>query len=164
MFKKAFQKIETISRKWHSIQTDLLKDFDCLSHEHLAAKLIADDVKISVVRLTCDCLTNRHLKAKVGNKYSKRKDIFSGVPQGSILRCFSIFISLSYIYTIYINVINNVNYADDATLYVSPNKISTTIASLERWANLIFNCFTDNKIKGMRTSVASYAVQIKCWK
>ena len=49
--------METISRQW-------------LSHELLAAKLIAYGVEISSVRLKYDDLINRRLRNKFGNKYS----------------------------------------------------------------------------------------------
>ena len=53
-----------------ALLTDLLKTFDCLSHELLAAKLIAYEVEISSVTLKCAYLTNRRFRTKVGNKYS----------------------------------------------------------------------------------------------
>ena len=39
------------------------------------------------------------------------------------------------------------NYADDTTPYVSGDKISTVVASIERSAHLMFNWFADNQIK-----------------
>ena len=65
--------------------TDLSKAFDCLSHELLAAKLSAYGVDISAIRLIYDYLTNRKQKLKIENHYSLRRDLFFGVPQGSIL-------------------------------------------------------------------------------
>ena len=65
--------------------TDLSKAFDCLSHELLAAKLSAYGVDISTIRLIYDYLTNRKQKLKIENHYSLRRDLFFGVPQGSIL-------------------------------------------------------------------------------
>ena len=65
--------------------TDLSKAFDCLSHELLAAKLSAYGVEISAIRLIYDYLTNRKQKLKIENHYSLRRDLFFGVPQGSIL-------------------------------------------------------------------------------
>ena len=65
--------------------TNLSKVFDCLSHELLAAKLSAYGVDISAIRLIYDYLTNRKQKLKIENHYSLRRDLFFGVPQGSIL-------------------------------------------------------------------------------
>ena len=65
--------------------TDLSKAFDCLSHELLAAKLSAYGVDISAIRLIYDYLTNQKQKLKIENHYSLRRDLFFGVPQGSIL-------------------------------------------------------------------------------
>ena len=39
------------------------------------------------------------------------------------------------------------NHADDTTPYVSGDKISTVVASIERSAHLMFNWFADNQIK-----------------
>ena len=65
--------------------TNLSKVFDCLSHELLAAKLSTYGVDFSVIRLIYDYLTNRKRKLKIENHYSLRRDLFFGVPQGSIL-------------------------------------------------------------------------------
>ena len=40
------------------------------------------------------------------------------------------------------------NYADDTPPYVSGDKISTVVASLETSAKLMFNWFTDHQMKG----------------
>ena len=50
--------------------TDLSKAFAYLSHELLAAKLIAYGVEILSVRLIYDCFKKRKQKTKVGNNYS----------------------------------------------------------------------------------------------
>ena len=64
---------------------DLSKVFECLSHELLAAKLIAYGVEISSGRRIYDYLTNRKQRTKIETIYSFWKDILSGVTQGSIL-------------------------------------------------------------------------------
>ena len=65
--------------------TDLLKAFDCLSHEPLAAKLSAYGLHISAVRFIYHYLSNRKQRTKIENHYSSWRDLIFGVPQGSIL-------------------------------------------------------------------------------
>lgn len=55
-----------------------------------------------------------------------------------------------YIFRLFIlvNDIDIANYADnDTTAYVSGDKISAVLASIERPANLMFSWFTNNQIK-----------------
>ena len=113
----------------------------------MAAKLIAYGVEICSPRLTYAYLTNRRLRTKVGNKYSSSRDLLSGVLQGLILG--PLFFS-SYFCDLFLLVYDTdtANYADGTTPYVSDDKISAVLASLERSANLMFNWFTDNQIKG----------------
>ena len=61
--------------KFGALLTNLSKDFNCLSQELLAAKVIAYGVEISFVRLIYDYLTNKGLRTKVGNNYSSWRNI-----------------------------------------------------------------------------------------
>ena len=65
--------------------TDLLKAFDCLSHEVLAVKLTAYGVHILADRFIYDYLSNQKQRTKIENHYSSWRDLIFGVPQGSIL-------------------------------------------------------------------------------
>ena len=68
-----------------ALMTDLSKAFDCLHHELLIAKLDAYGFDIKSVKLIQQYLSNRKQRVKVGNAYSSWKEIFYGIPQGSIL-------------------------------------------------------------------------------
>ena len=65
-----------------TLLTDLLKAFDCLDHELLAAKLNAYGFSLPALRLISDYLSNRKQSAKIGNTYSAWLDITFRVPQG----------------------------------------------------------------------------------
>ena len=100
--------------------TDLSKAFDCLHHELLIAKLDAYGFDIKSVKLIQQYLSNRKQRVKVGNAYSSWKEIFYGIPQGSILGLliFNIFLcDLFYFHEGFAVV----SYADDTTSY-SANK------------------------------------------
>ena len=122
--------METISGLvFGALLTDLSKTFGCISHELLAAKPIAYGVKISSVRLIYDYLPKRRLRTKVDNKNSSWKDILSGPLLFNIYIC-DLFLL--------VNDIGIANYVDDTIPYVSGDKISTFVASLERSGNVMF--------------------------
>ena len=65
--------------------TDLLKAFDCLSHELFPAKLHAYGLSFAALRLFHSYLANRKQSTKVNSSYSSGEELLFGVPQGSIL-------------------------------------------------------------------------------
>ena len=99
-----------------AIFMDLSKTFDILNHDLLIAKFEASGFSENSLNYIKSYLLNRLQRTNVNNNFSQWKDIFAGVPQGSILD--------SLMFTIYINdkflFPDNVclsNYADDNTLY-----------------------------------------------
>ena len=68
-----------------ALLTDLSKAFDCIPHDLIIAKLEAYGFHIDALKLIHDYLSNRKQRVKVNDAYSSWKDIFYGVPQGSIL-------------------------------------------------------------------------------
>ena len=65
--------------------TDLSKAFDCIPHKLIIAKLAAYSFDTNALKLIHNYLSNRKQRVKVNGAYSIWKDIFYGVPQGSIL-------------------------------------------------------------------------------
>ena len=99
------------------------------------------------VRLIYDYLTNRRLRTKVGNKYSSWRAILLDVPQGLISNplVFNIYIRDPFLL---VNDTGIANYVDNTTPYLSGIEICAVVDSLERSTNLMFNWFTENKMKG----------------
>ena len=65
--------------------SDLSNAFDCMSHDHLIAKLSAYGFDYNSLQMLQNYLSNRKQRAKNNDAYSKYCEILFGVPQGSIL-------------------------------------------------------------------------------
>ena len=65
--------------------TDLLKAFDCISHELIIAKLKAYGFNLAALKFVQGYLSKRQKGTKINQSYSLWEEILSGVPQGSIL-------------------------------------------------------------------------------
>ena len=68
-----------------ALLTDLSKAFDCICHDLLIAKLNAYSPPLPTLKLVHNYLQNCKQGTKNGTAYSQWKEIFSGVPQGTIL-------------------------------------------------------------------------------
>ena len=68
-----------------ALLTDLSKAFDCIPHDLIIVKLAAYCFDTNALKLIHNYLSNKKQKLKVNSGYSIWKDIFFGVPQGSIL-------------------------------------------------------------------------------
>ena len=79
------RKIRDDKRVFAAVFTDLLKAFDCISHELLIAKLNAYRFDVKSLKFILAYFTNRKQKTKIGSSFSDFLNILFGVPQGSIL-------------------------------------------------------------------------------
>ena len=61
------------------------KEFDCLPHEHILAKLYAYGVDMKNLELLQVYLSNRSQRFKLDSTFSSWFEILLGVPEGSIL-------------------------------------------------------------------------------
>ena len=126
--------------------TDLSKAFDCFHDELLIAKLEAYGFDTKSVKLIQQYLLNRKQRVKVGNPYSSRREIFYGVPQGSILGplIFSIFLcDLFY----FLESVPVTSYADDITPYSANKAKNLVIKEIEQFSEVRFKWFDFNYMK-----------------
>ena len=103
-----------------ALLTDLSKAFDCICYDLLITKLNTYGLSLPALKLVHNYLQNRKQRTKNGTAYSLWEEIFSGVPQGSILGrlLFNIFF-----YDLFLTIEGHyfTNYADDTTPYVNGN-------------------------------------------
>ena len=78
------RKIRDDKRVFAAVFTDLLKAFDCISHELLIAKLNAYRFDIKSLNFILAYFPNRKQKTKIGSSFSGYLNILFGVPQDSI--------------------------------------------------------------------------------
>ena len=134
-------------KSFGALLTDLSKDFDCLPHDLLAAKLSAYGFDNNSTRFLFDYLTNRKQRTKIGQVYIPWDEITSAVSQGSILGPLIFNVDLC---DMFFTLSNHeiASYADDNTPYVTCDTIESMIASLEKIAKEIFKWFEDNEMQG----------------
>ena len=100
---------------------DLSKAFDCVPHDLIIVKLEAYDFHIDASKLIHDYLSNRKQRVKINDAYSLWKDIFYGVPQGSMLGPLLFNVHLCDLFY-FLEDLDIASYADDTTIYTVNEK------------------------------------------
>ena len=108
---------------------DLTKAFGCISHELRIAKLDAYGFDTSSLKLIYSYLNERKQRVKINSDYSTWKEIFTAVPQGSVLGplLFNIFINDLFFFVENSDVCN---FADD-TLAFADMSVEQMIKALQ---------------------------------
>ena len=112
----------------------------------LIAKLNAYGLPLPALKLVHNYLQNCKQRTKNGTAYSLWEEIFSRVPQGSILGplLFNIFFCNLFL-TIESNYFTN--YADDTTPYVIANNAEEVVFELKAITQKLFTWFSQNEMK-----------------
>ena len=109
----------------HYLLTDLSKTFGCIPHDLIIAKLKAYSFHIDALKLIYDYLSNGKRRVKVNDAYSSSKDIFHGVPQGSILAPLLFNIHLCDLFC-FLEDLDILSYLDNTAIYtVNERKIQS---------------------------------------
>ena len=77
---------------------DLSKAFGTLNHELLLAKLNVYGFSTNAMAYIKIYLSDRYQRTKINNKFSTWKNIYKGLPQGSILDALLFNILINYIF------------------------------------------------------------------
>ena len=72
-------------KTFRALLTDLFKDFDCLNHNHLKAKLHAYGLDLSALKLLQDSPLDCYKRMKIDFNLNDSQMILAGLPLGSIL-------------------------------------------------------------------------------
>ena len=110
--------------------TDLSKDFDCLNHELLIAKINSYGFSYDSLSLILNYLTNRKQCTRIDTTLSNWRLIKVGFPQGSILGPLLLNIFINDI-CLFVKHTKITNYADDNTPILSRNNADNVIKDLE---------------------------------
>ena len=126
--------------------TDLSKAFDCIDYRLLIAKLNAYGVDTNSLYFLASYLEKRKQRTKVNGSYSNFDDVFSGVPQGSILGplLFNI-----YICDLFFGIgdLDIAGYADDNTPYTFSSELDKALKKLISYTIETFKWFHNNRLK-----------------
>ena len=98
------------------------------------------------MKLIQQYLSNRKQRVKVGNAYSSWKEIFYGIPQGSILDPLICNIFLCELFY-FLEGVAVASYADDATPYSVNKTKDLVIKEIEHFSEDLFKWFDFNYMK-----------------
>ncbi|XP_057302848.1 uncharacterized protein LOC130637010 [Hydractinia symbiolongicarpus] len=132
---------------------DLSKAFDCINHKLLIAKLHAYGFSSSALSFIWSYLKQRFQRVGIDGVFGCWKEIFSGIPQGSILGplLFNIFLN-DFLFQYDVNMppcsdILVCNYADDNTFCASAETFHEVKYMLEQLFRSAALWFSDNGLQ-----------------
>ena len=147
MFEK-WKKLVDNGGVFGALLTDLSKAFDCIPHDLIIVKLESYGFHIDALKLIQNYLSNRKKRVEINDTYSSWKDIFYGVPQGSILGPLLFNIHLCDLFY-FLKDLDIASHADDTTIYTVNEKKGSVISALETSSSLLFGWFNNNFMKAI---------------
>lgn len=124
-----------------AIFLDFSKAFDVVPHLDLVKKLSAFGIDIKIISWINNFLTKRKQSVKIDNQLSEPLDVYSGVPQGSVL---APLLFLMFINDIHFSVENPIQmrlFADDCVVYTvvrnsdDQTKLNNSLQAIYSWCN-----------------------------
>ena len=111
----------------------------------------------SALNLLTSYLSQRQQCVKLGDKVSTWRNIYKGVPQGSILGPVLFNIFLNDIFSV-VKTCSLYNYADDNTLSLASPSLTNLIHCLESESKSLIDWFSDNRMKANPDKFQAIAV------
>ena len=109
---------------------DLSKAFDTINHQLLIAKLHAYGFSTGALEIIFDYLSDRWQRVKINMSFSSWSELFSGIPQGSVLGPLFFNIYLNDLFFQFLNT-GVCNIADDTTPYACDIDLVNLLHNLE---------------------------------
>ena len=125
--------------------TDLSKAFDCLVHDLLIAKLHAYGFDHLSLKLMHSYLTDRFQRVRINSTFSSWFEIFTGVPQGSILGPNLYNINSNDLFLMVL--LDLCNFADDNSPFAVAPKMPRVLEKLENEAKSLLDWIKNNGLK-----------------
>lgn len=122
-----------------AIFIDFAKAFDKVPHSKLIDKLVSIGINSSIIAWIKMYLSNRTQYVTVNNAASDPLEVFSGVPQGSVLGPILFLIYVNDIYTYLEPNVKMRLFADDCVIYTTIRttddqlRLNTTLANIACW-------------------------------
>ena len=125
---------------------DLSKEFDCIEHELLIAKLNAYWFTKKTQSMIYNYISGRKQGVRLNGSFSNWRETCTGVPQGSILGplLFNV-----YINDLFFMVTDTAicNFADDTTIFATDSCLDKVLQRLETDALFLSKWFSENFMK-----------------
>ena len=128
-----------------AILMDLSKDFNCIPHKFLIAKVDVYGFSDNALTFFFSYLKQRKQSIQINNTYSILQLFLSGVPQVSVLCSilFNLFINDLFMY---MKNSDTHNFADENTISCVSSSLNTLISELEKERNIATQWFRDNSM------------------
>ena len=130
-----------------SVFLDLSKAFDTVNHAILLRKLEHYGFQKPTINLLRSYLTDRSISVYLNDDFSSKvKQIFNGVPQGSVLGPLLFIIYTNDVFNALDNALLSL-YADDTSIYISGSDLQVAHNLLEKDTDNIIQWFEANCLK-----------------